>query len=147
MNDFPGTHATPPPTSSPLAVELPSPPANWRTALADLVGARVALIQLEAKQAAKSGVKRVIFFAAAAILLLLAWIIIVAGVVGAISDKNDFPWYWVALVAGGIHLLLAVILVVIAKRPGEAAFQTLSAEFKKDREWLQHFQTPKKSDN
>lgn len=142
MNEIPGIPpATPPPAG------IPDVPTNWRTALADLIGARLALIQLELRQAAASGVKRGLFFGAAALLLLFTWILMVAGVIGAISDKNGFPWYWVALVAGGIHLLLAVIFLMVAKRPGSKAFPHTAEEFKKDRAWLEKFQSPKKSEN
>ncbi len=125
----------------------PSVPPNWRTALLDLVGSRIALIQLEFRQAAGSGVKRGILFATAAILLLLAWIILVAGGIGAVSVSAGWPWYWVALSAGGIHLLLALILILVARKPGPATFETTRAEFKKDREWLANFQSPNKSND
>jgi uncharacterized membrane protein YqjE len=142
MNEIPGMNPVIPPVDSSIP-----PPANWRTALADLLGARISLFQLEAKEATGIFVKKAIFFAAAAILLLLGWVIFVAAIVGAISDKGDFAWYWVALIAAGIHLLIAGILVQLARRPAPPAFQILAAEFKKDREWLHHFQTPKKSNN
>ncbi|MBX3741498.1 MAG: phage holin family protein [Akkermansiaceae bacterium] len=125
----------------------PSVPPNWRTALMDLVGSRIALIQLEFQQAAGSGVKRGILFATAAILVLLAWIILVAGGIGAISASAGWPWYWVTLSTGGIHLLIALILILIAKKPGPATFEVTRAEFKKDREWLANFQSPNKSND
>ncbi|WAC21284.1 phage holin family protein [Luteolibacter sp. SL250] len=122
-------------------------PPNWRTALADLVGSRIALVQLEFQQAAGSGLKRGILFAAAAILLLLAWIVLVAGGIGAISASAGWPWYWVTLSAGGIHLFIALILILIARKPGPATFEFTRAEFKKDREWLANFQSPNKSND
>lgn len=125
----------------------PTIPMNWRTALVDLIGARTALIQLELKQAASSGIRRGVFFAAAALLLLFAWIILVAGGIGAISATAGWPWYWVALSAGGIHLIIAVTLILLAKKPGPATFEVTRAEFKKDREWLANFQSPNRSND
>jgi len=140
----PDTGTNPP---SPAFSGGPAVPTNWRTALADLLGARAALIQLELKQAASSGLKRGILFAAAALLVLLAWIILVAGAIGAISVSAGWPWYWVTLSAGGIHLLIALILILIAKKPGPATFEVTRSEFQKDREWLANFQSPNKSND
>ena len=143
MNHTPGTNPAAP--AVPPQAHAAAP--NWRTALADLVGSRAALIQLELSQAAQSGTKKAILFAAAAILLLFAWAAIAAGAIGAISAEKGWPWYWVALSAGGIHLLLALIFITVAKRPGPAAFEITRAEFKKDREWLEKFQSPRKSND
>jgi uncharacterized membrane protein YqjE len=122
-------------------------PPNWRTALVDLLSSRIALIQLEFQQAAGSGIKRGALFAAAALLALLAWITLVAGTIGAISASAGWPWYWVTLSAGGIHLLIALILILIAKKPGPATFEVTRAEFQKDRAWLANFQSPSKSND
>ena len=122
-------------------------PPTWWTALADLLSARVSLVQLELKQAASSGIKRIIFFAVAAVLLLCAWIILIAGAIGAISDQAGFAWYWVTLAAGAIHLLIAGLLVLAAKRPGDPTFEHTKEEFKKDRQWLANFQSQNKSND
>jgi Protein of unknown function (DUF1469). len=146
MND-PGT--IPPLTGPNLnPVDHPAIPTNWRTALADLVGARFALVQAELKESASSGIKRVAFFGAGALFLLFAWGLIVAGAVGAIAGEAGYPWYWVTLIAGGIHLLLAGIVIVLAKRPAQGpSFHFTREEFKKDRAWLENFQSPKKSND
>lgn len=141
MNHTPGTIPTIPEPPSPGG---PTTPPNWRAALADLIGARASLIHLEFRQAFQHGAKRGIFFGAAAFLLLFAWVIIVAGGVGAISASTHWPWYWVTLSVGGAHLLLAFILILIAKKPAPASFDATLAEFKKDREWLVNFQSPNK---
>jgi hypothetical protein len=111
MNDNPGQN--PEAVSNPLPA---APPANWRTALADLLGSRAALIQYELKQAAATNVRKVILFAAAAFFLLVFWLVLVTGLVGLISAQGGYLWY------------------------------TLQ-EFKKDREWLQTFQSPGKSND
>jgi uncharacterized membrane protein YqjE len=116
--------------------------------LADLVAARFALVQAELKQSASSGVKRLVFFGAGAVFLLFAWGLIVSGTIGAIAGEAGYPWYWVTLIAGGIHLLLAGIVISIAKRPANGpSFQITREEFKKDRAWLENFQSPKKSND
>ena len=143
MNPTSGTSATIPT----VVTDESAPPSNWRTALADLLSARIALVQLEICQVAQSGIKRGVLFAAGGILLMLAWIILVAGGIGAVSANTVLAWYWVALIVGGIHLLLAAILIIVAKRPGDPAFEHTKAEFKKDREWLANFQSPNRSDD
>jgi len=141
MNDTPGQ--IPEAVSNPL----PTPPANWRTALADLLGSRAALVQYELKNAAATGIRKVVLFATAAIFLLLFWLILVASLVGLISAQGGYTWYTVALAAAGIHFLLAVILILIAKRAAPPSFEITRQEFKKDREWLQTFQSPGKSND
>ncbi len=126
----------------------PVPPsANWRTALADLLGTRLALIQYEFKHAAQAGIRRAALFAAAALCVIFAWIILMAAVIGGVSAGTGLAWYWVALIAGGVHLAVAAILVILAKRPTGAAFEITIAEFKKDRVWLESLQSHPKSGN
>ena len=123
-----------------------NPATNWRTALADLLGARLALIQLELKQAAQAGVKRGLLFAGGALALLFAWGILAAGIIGAVSACTGLAWYWVALITGGVHLIAAIILIVLGKRPSPgASFEITVSEFKKDRAWLETLQ-PKSND-
>lgn len=142
MNDTPGQ--IPEAVSNPLPA---APPANWRTALADLLGSRAALVQYELKRASATGIKKAVLFITAAIFLLLFWIILVAGLVGLISAQGGYLWYTVALVFAGVHLLVALILILIAKRPAPPSFEITRQEFKKDREWLQTFQSPGKSND
>lgn len=142
MNDTPGQ--IPERISPPLPA---APPANWRTALADLLGSRAALVQYELKEAAATNVRRIVLFATAAIFLLIFWLVLVAGLVGLISAQGGYLWYTVALIAAGIHFLLAVILILIAKRSTPPSFTITRQEFKKDREWLQTFQSPGKSND
>lgn len=144
MNDPSGTLPSSP---APGTTDISGMPSNWRSAAADLIGSRLALIQLEIRQAAGSATKKAVLLVSAGFLLLSAWAVFVAGAIGLISALGNFPWYWVALSACGVHLLLAVILIAIAKRPGEATFSATRAEFLKDREWLEKFQSPNKSSN
>ncbi|RYD36787.1 MAG: phage holin family protein [Verrucomicrobiaceae bacterium] len=143
MNHSSGTNPSPPVASSGGA----SVPPNWRTALADLAASRLALINLEIQQAVTSGLKRGVILAAAAILLVIAWLVLLAGGIGAISVSSGWAWYWVALSAGGVHLLIAIGLLLVAKKPAPPSFKITRAEFKKDREWLANFQSPNKSND
>ncbi|MBK1882995.1 phage holin family protein [Luteolibacter pohnpeiensis] len=112
-----------------------------------MVAARLTIMKIEGKKAAESGIKRVIFAASAAILILLAWILFVAGAVSAIAIKTHVDWCWIALAAGGIHLIIAFIFLACAKKAGGEAFPITRAELKKDREWIAKCQNNKTSSN
>ena len=122
------------------------PPKNWRDALMLLIACRIALIQLEAKQAAKSGASRAIRLAAAAFCLVFAWMLLLAGGIAAISASTSWAWQWVALVTAALHLLLAWILIISSKA-SPPAFPATRAEFQKDREWIESIQKKPKSND
>ena len=59
---------------------------------------------------------------------------------------------WLALEPGRnrsiiLHLLIAIVLAKVAKSPMEATFPVTRAEFQKDREWIENFQNPNKSND
>ncbi len=110
-----------------------------------LISSRVALIQYEARQSAKCGVKRVVRMVAAVLCLFFTWILLLAGALGAIASASGWPWYWLAIAAAGLHLLVAFLLASSCNKPGTAAFPITRAEFQKDREWIENIQKKPKS--
>lgn len=123
----------------------PSTPANWREALMGLIASRAALIELEAKEAAKSGARRAVMVGIAAGCLFFTWALLLAGVIGLIATQVGWGWHWVALGAAGLHLIAAVVLMKQAKPSGVPAFPVTRSEFQKDREWIENFQKTKSS--
>ena len=123
----------------------PAPPLNWREALAGLVAARMALIQLESKDAARDAARRAAWVAAACGCAFFAWALLLAGVIPMISESLDWPWNRVAVGAAILHLLAGIILVRLAKPSAATAFPVTRAEFQKDREWIENFPKTKKS--
>ncbi len=121
------------------------PPANWREALMGLIASRVALIQLESKDAARDGAKRAGMWLAVAGCVFFGWILLLAGGVSLLATAIGWPWSWVAVGLAAAHLLLAIILVKLAKPSGNPAFPHTLAEFQKDREWIENFQKTKSS--
>jgi uncharacterized membrane protein YqjE len=121
------------------------PPANWREALMGLVSSRLALIELEAKDAAKSGVRRVVFLVGVCGCLFFTWALLLVGLVPLIADATGWPWSKVALGAAGVHLLVALIFYKLAKPSEAPSFPVTRTEFQKDREWIENFQKTKKS--
>jgi hypothetical protein len=54
-----------------------------------------------------------------------------------IARVAEISWTWIAIGAGGVHLVLAVICLLIGyAKAVKPPFRELSAELQKDREWL-----------
>ena len=127
------------------AGRLPPPPTNWRKALMALIASRVDLIELEAKDLGKAAVRRGILFGAAFLCILSTWALVLVGGIALIADVANCPWSWVALSAAALHLLIAFILVRMAKPSGGRTFPVTRSEFKKDREWIENLHKTKNS--
>ena len=121
------------------------PPPNWREALMDLIASRMALVQLESKDAAGEVVRRLSFVIAALCFAVFAWALLIFGSIALIAKTLHYPWHFVALVAGLLHLIICVVMAFLAKSSGSPAFSVTRAEFQKDREWIENFQKTKKS--
>lgn len=121
------------------------PPATWREAVLTLVASRVALIELEAKEAASRAVKRLLMMALCAVCLVFTWALLLAGVIAAIAGVSGRPWYWFALAAALAHLAAAIGFARSAAAGNRAAFAVTRAEFAKDRQWIESLQHPPQS--
>ncbi len=110
-----------------------------------LVSSRIALIELESKEAAKGGARRAIALMAAIICVFFTWALLLAGGIAAISAATGWPWHWVAMAGAAIHLLAAIILIRRAKPSDQPAFPVTRSEFQKDREWIENLQKTRKS--
>ena len=124
-----------------------SPPANWREALMALIASRIALIELESKDAVRQGARSAIMIVAAVICAVFAWALLLAGGVSLIAVIADWPWYLVALGVAALHLLVAFVLVKSAKPNAITAFPVTRSEFNKDRQWIENFHLTKKSND
>ncbi len=127
--------------------ESDSPRANWREALMGLVAARLALIQLESKDATQEASRRAGFIAAACGAAFFAWALLLAGGISLFSQATGWPWNLVTLGLSALHLGLGIILAQSAKPSGAASFPVTRAEFQKDREWIENFNKNKKSND
>jgi hypothetical protein len=75
----------------------------------------------------------------AILFVTLGYIFLVVSAIFGVAHLTETSWVWIALIAAGIHFLLAVIAVVIGGIKGfKAPYRELSAELKKDREWLKN---------
>lgn len=111
-------------------------PEDWKGAFSCLVSSRIAIIQAESKEAASTGAKKVALVAIAAFCALFTWILVLAGIIGAISASTSLQWYHVAFAAAVLHVVIALVAVLMAKAKAAAPFPITRAEFEKDREWL-----------
>jgi hypothetical protein len=118
---------------------------NWRVAFMELIASRIAIIQLESKEAASDFTRRAILLTAAAGCIFATWALSLAGGITWIAQVTQCHWSRVALAAALIHFLAAAILTRKATRPIATAFMATRNEFLKDRKWIETFQTSKKS--
>ena len=120
-------------------------PSNWREALLTLIASRTRLLQLESQAAAKDGARRAALLVGVVFCAFFTWALLLAGLIAAVSKSAAWPWYWIAIGTAAIHLAVALLLARAAKSPGAPAFPVTRAEFQKDREWIENFQKPRKS--
>ena len=112
--------------------------ASWANSLFDLVNSRIAIFQIEAKQAAARKAGRLMMLAGAAFAAVFAWLLLMAAISGVVHAFTSFAWYWTCLVIAGIHLLVMAALLRAARAQGPPSFEHTRSEFNKDREWLQN---------
>ena len=110
-----------------------------------LIAARVALIELESKEAALAAGRRTALIGAACACVFFMWALAITAAVSLISRAVGWPWDWVAAGLAALHLIVGILLAQSAKSAGNPAFPFTRAEFKKDREWIENFNKAKKS--
>lgn len=136
---MPDLSGTPPPQGP--NPPFPDPPEAARSAgifggVRDLVFTRIGLVRLEAAEAASHALKRIVGLVAIGVLALFLWALLLAGGIGAIAALTGWSWFWVALAAAGLHLVVIGGLAALVKRKAPTAFPVTRAEFEKDSEWL-----------
>ena len=112
-----------------------------------LIASRLELIQLESRQAAQDASRRAVWVGLAAGCAFAAWMLLLAGGVSLVSQASGWPWNWVAVGLACLHLLVGLILARAAKSAATPAFPATRAEFQKDREWIENFNKPGKSND
>jgi uncharacterized membrane protein YqjE len=106
-------------------------------ALALFAESRLSLLAKESKAALVQMLVLVACLVAALMFFAFGYIFLIASLVVEIARVAQVPWLWIALGAAGLHFLFALICLLIAQtRISKPPFPELSAELKKDREWL-----------
>jgi uncharacterized membrane protein YqjE len=104
-----------------------------------LAESRLALLVRESKLALVQIMVLAGCLLAAILLFTLGYIFLVVSAVFGVAHLVQTSWIWIALIAANVHFLLAVAALLIARaRMLKAPFPELSAELKKDRQWLKN---------
>ena len=110
--------------------------------LVDFFESRAALVATESKAALVQFVLIALCLIAGLLFFAFGYVFLLATAVVAVAHLAKVSWLWTALAAAGLHLLMALIFLLIArsgiKRP---LFRATTAELKKDREWLKNLET------
>ena len=107
--------------------------------LIEFIASRSALFAKESKAALAQLLAVIALVVAALIFFTLGYLFLVGSAVVAIARLAQVSWIWVALAAAGLHFILSIVCLVIARsRVTRAPYRELSSELKKDREWLKN---------
>jgi uncharacterized membrane protein YqjE len=118
------------------------------TDFAALAESRLALFARESKSALVQLIVLAACLVGVILFVSLGYIFLVVSVVFGVASLFETSWIWIALIAAGVHFLLAVALLAVARwKMLKAPYPELSAELKKDREWLKNLDVSSRSTN
>ena len=116
--------------------------------VAGFLEARIALFGKESKTALVHVLVLVACLAAAAFLAVFGYIFLVASAIVGLAHALHVSWVKMALLAAGLHFVLALVLVMVARsRMNKPMFEMTGVELKKDREWLKNLDKESRSTN
>jgi uncharacterized membrane protein YqjE len=117
-------------------------------ALAGFLESRVGLFARESKTALLHGLVLVACLVGAAVLALFGYVFLIASVIAGVAHGLHISWVWITLAAAGLHFILALVCLLIARsRMNKSMFEATTAELKKDREWLRNLDKKSRSTN
>ena len=116
--------------------------------LAGFLESRLGLFAKESKTALVQVLVLVACLAGAAVLALFGYVFLIASALVGIAHALQVSWVWITLAAAGLHFILALVCVLIARsRMKQSMFGATAAELKKDREWLKNLDKQDRSTN
>jgi uncharacterized membrane protein YqjE len=105
--------------------------------LAGFLESRIGLFAKESKTALVQVLVLVACLATAAVLALFGYIFLIASAIAGVAHALHTSWIWITLAAAGLHFILALVSLLVARsRMKKSMFGATAAELKKDREWL-----------
>ena len=108
-------------------------------ALAEFFESRFALLAEESKGAAIQLLILVGCVIFALLLCALGYVFLITGAVVGLAQLIGISWSWIALAAGVVHFIVALVLLLVARsRATKPLFRVTLNELKKDREWLKN---------
>jgi uncharacterized membrane protein YqjE len=116
--------------------------------VAGFLESRIALLAEESKTALVHVLILVGCLAVAAFLAVFGYVFLVASAVVGLAHAFHLSWVKIALMAAGLHFVLAFVLVMIARsRMRKSMFEMTGIVLKKDREWLKDLDKETRSTN
>jgi uncharacterized membrane protein YqjE len=117
-------------------------------ALAGFLESRIGLFAKESKTALVQILVLLACIVAAAVFALFGYVFLLASAIVSLAHALHISWIWITLGAAGLHFILALVCVLIARsRMKKAMFEATAAELKKDREWLKNLDKKSHSTN
>jgi uncharacterized membrane protein YqjE len=112
------------------------------SALAEFFESRFALVSQESKAALVQLLILAGCLILALVLLVFGYVFLIATAIVGVARLAGISWLWTALAAAGLHFVLALVLVLIARsQMTKPLFRATVSELKKDREWLKTLNT------
>jgi uncharacterized membrane protein YqjE len=116
--------------------------------LAGFLESRIGLFARESKTALVQILVLLACIVAAAVFALFGYVFLLASAIAGLSHALHVSWIWITLGAAGLHFILALVCVLIARsRMKKSMFAATAAELKKDREWLKNLDKKSPSTN
>jgi len=118
------------------------------SALAGFFESRFALFSRESKAALVQMLGLAACLIAAVMLVAIGYIFLIVSAVAGLAHLAQVSWLWVTMAAAGMHFLIALVLLLVARsRMTKPLFRAPASELKKDREWLRNLETTSRPRN
>src|ERR1700694_6032916 len=124
---------------------------NLLALVSDLAGfleSRIGLFAKESKTALVHVIVLLGCLAGAAVLGLFGYVFLIASAIAGLAHGLHISWIWITLAAAGLHFILALVCLLIARvRMKKSMFEATAHELKKDREWIRTLHKKSRSTN
>jgi uncharacterized membrane protein YqjE len=118
------------------------------SALAGFFESRFALFSKESKAALVQMLGLAACLIAAVMLVAIGYVFLIVSAVAGLAHLAQVSWLWVTMAVAGMHFLIALVLLLVARsRMTKPLFRATASELKKDREWLQNLETTSRPRN
>jgi uncharacterized membrane protein YqjE len=118
------------------------------SALAGFFESRFALFSKESKAALVQMIGLAACLIAAVMLVAIGYVFLIVSAVAGLAHLAQVSWLWVTMAAAGMHFLIALVLLLVARsRMTKPLFRATASELKKDREWLKNLETTSRPRN
>ncbi len=112
---------------------------DFFAACARYASARMRLASIEGREAAGEAGKVLLLAGAVLVAGAFGWLFLCLGAVFLLAKAmGEYGWVWASLIVGCAHIVIAILLgLVLRAHRSKSFFPLTTAEFQKDREWLE----------